>query len=105
VQSRGVVLRQEELEADNHKQTSRYGEGPAPSITFADSVRKCNQVMQSSPYLICNEGASQILEMQVLNVPRLEDVLKKVNDLSNMLLLSTEKINRLLVKLVSGMGN
>jgi hypothetical protein len=38
------VLRQEELEADNHKQMSRYEEGPAPSITFADSVRKCNEV-------------------------------------------------------------
>jgi hypothetical protein len=56
VQLRGVVLRQEELEVDSYKQMSWYGEGPAPSITFADSVRKCNKVVSSNQYLVCREG-------------------------------------------------
>jgi hypothetical protein len=39
--------------------------------------------------------------MQVLNVPRLEDILKKVNEISSRLLVSKETINHLLVNLIA----
>jgi hypothetical protein len=39
--------------------------------------------------------------MQVLNVPRLEDVLKKVTEISSRLLVSKKRINRLLVNLLA----
>jgi hypothetical protein len=41
--------------------------------------------------------------MQVLNVPQLEDVLNKVNEISSRLLLSEERIGRLLVRLLAAL--
>jgi hypothetical protein len=40
---RNVGLRREELEVGEYRPLERYEEGPAPSITFSQSVLKCNQ--------------------------------------------------------------